>query len=65
MTEPIFKAPLPPENGGFTTPPQNKEDEKKANSLQDIKQKISSYLWGTWHSSKRNQRCNTRGFAMD
>ena len=47
MTEPIFKAPLPPENNGFTPPPSKKEEEQKVNatSLQDIKQKISSYLW--------------------
>lgn len=47
MTEPIFKAPLPPENNGFTPPPSQKDGEKKVNasSLQDIKQKISTYLW--------------------
>ena len=44
MTEPIFKAPLPPQNSGFTPPPVNKEGGQKLN-LQDIKQKISTYLW--------------------
>ena len=47
MTEPIFKAPLPPENSGFTPPSSQKDGEQKVNatSLQDIKQKISAYLW--------------------
>ena len=46
MTEPIFKAPLPPGNSGFTQPPVNQENEQKQNlSQQDIKQKLLPYLW--------------------
>lgn len=47
MTEPIFKAPLPSENNGFTPPPppEKSEDVPSAEPAQDIKQKILPYLW--------------------
>ncbi|MGN0919961.1 MAG: hypothetical protein ACI4OR_04325 [Alphaproteobacteria bacterium] len=46
MTEPIFKAPLPPSGSGFT-PPQPKEPEEQASAPapEDPKQKILPYLW--------------------
>ena len=54
MTEPIFKAPLPPEGNGFNIPPKKEETEKTEEvpvkktgkeKLEEIKQKISLYLW--------------------
>ena len=52
MTEPIFKAPLPPSGNGFT-PNQSKEPEKQESTpaqtssspAEDVKQKILPYLW--------------------
>ena len=52
MTEPIFKAPLPPEGSGFTPPPL-KEEGKKTEDVskeseqvpQDVKQKLLPYIW--------------------
>lgn len=50
MTEPVFKAPLPPSDNGFT-PPSSPEkgteqaSDKKKISVDDVKQKISLYLW--------------------
>ena len=46
MTEPIFKAPLPP-SGGESVPPAKDEDDKQKTPLsnQDVKQKILPYLW--------------------
>ncbi len=47
MTEPIFKAPLPPTGNGFNQQ-QPKEPEQKPSqpsSVGDVKQKIVSYLW--------------------
>ena len=46
MTEPIFKAPLPPE-GSFTTPVNKapEQDSQNSGGKGDIKQKILPYLW--------------------
>ena len=43
MTEPIFKAPLPPEES--FTPPVKDEQENLPQKKEDIKQKILPYLW--------------------
>ena len=45
MTEPIFKAPLPPKEGGFTPPPPSVDKQPIAKQSQDLKQKILPYLW--------------------
>ena len=55
MTEPIFKAPLPPEGNGFnapSSPQKNGEEVEEASpqktgkeALQEAKQKIITYLW--------------------
>ncbi len=49
MTEPIFKAPLPPQGNGFTSPqpqePKKEQEEQNQNVPQDLKQKILPYLW--------------------
>ena len=46
MTEPIFKAPLPPE-GSFATPVNKSQEQPPQNPEkgEDIKQKILPYLW--------------------
>ena len=53
MTEPIFKAPLPPQNGDYV-PPHEPEQEAKESQTEttpeptgpeDVKQKILPYLW--------------------
>ena len=49
MTEPIFKAPLPPE-GSFTTPVNNTQEQQQTTPPSpkkggDIKQKVLPYLW--------------------
>ena len=50
MTEPIFKAPLPPQESGFTPPPSaepenNDQGQQAPASGEDVKQKILPYLW--------------------
>ena len=49
MTEPVFKAPLPPQEGGFTAPstptPTPGPEEHKEATDQNIKEKILPYLW--------------------
>ena len=47
MTEPMFKAPLPPQGNGFTPPPAQEQntEQKAAGKPQDIKQKLLPYLW--------------------
>ena len=45
MTEPIFKAPLPPEGNGFTPPSVPEPKEQPEHSGEDVKQKILPYLW--------------------
>ena len=45
MTEPIFKAPLPPQGVEFNPPPQKEEEEQPKKPIEDIKQKIIQYLW--------------------
>ena len=46
MTEPVFKAPLPPQGNGFT-PSSSPEPEEKKEPVtpEDIKQKFLPYLW--------------------
>ena len=51
MTEPIFKAPLPPSGSGFTPPPQKEPDSQpelqpsQSSAQEDLKQRILPYLW--------------------
>ena len=49
MTEPIFKAPLPPEGSGFSVPPLGTQPENPNESgggnSEDVKHKILPYLW--------------------
>ena len=49
MTEPVFKAPLPPQENGTIPPPPPPVDKEQvtesAPKHQDIKQKILPYLW--------------------
>ena len=49
MTEPIFKAPLPPQENGFTPPSsaelENNKQEQQESAPEDIKQKVLPYLW--------------------
>ena len=49
MTEPIFKAPLPPSDNGLTPPPikepEQQQPSKTTLSSADLKQKVLPYLW--------------------